>query len=943
MQAYFLVTLAIIALFSDCQRLKIMVLSLRSIHIYTMSENNDLKSADSANSDALQTIEEQPLQAPRGASAFARVLYRKLQAAMEAHNDAESFNLLLQLMKESPEDASASQLARKIGQRIYKDVAKELPVVLSGGNMNQIAQLVSKLRLMADDAQLAELPGFRTAAEKVDAAERKYWEDMLLSGICKMRETENLRDRESMAVSIENFVVAKKLQLNAEQKSMVERVHAAWAKHCHMEDLREKLIIQQNDFELIQRRVATKRDLRQCRDDLKFCYDATLALRELPETGDLLEKIDASIKQVKGILFAQLRRKTIVRSVTVLIIAAIIFVVFMISYAFITAGGKRDDLHNVRGARNLAAVQDKVEGLEPLRWLRAMVSPSYSEELELSATWLAEYYALCKKLEEIEPKLRDAVEALNNPGVSPAQMTSGLVILEQADTLSSELDSRFTRQCKPELRELMTAYNNRMVDIRPSVLGRFTAPSPDMSLEDLNKLYEEYLGCRSLLKVTDEEHQEIRRAFTSSVSVVLSRMSAEAPTPDQAAAIVAEFDKYNSSMQLDKELRDSLADYSRRFKLFNELPQTLTGVKDFASYVSTIQACGDCYNRVPGAISMAELSAIVGQEDAAMRAYKLAEFSESNPLDIEGADVPAYLQKIRAVYADGAPLYELASKTTLMNDLMTDICTDPNNVWKKGLTRVIGYGNYVHTGKLVGDKTVQQFNIRGQSSGKPAVAHPKSEPVEVKLDGQRRAMGFVLDDMKSGKVTPVQLLMNVARHNEPGCPVFARAYLFRQAMRMLEELDPTVSGLAFSPSLKADIEAFKQLPGMSEMKRGCWLPSHKLATENAYDAFFSSIAGHDYRQEILASIMPITDSVCSFAGFIDAEGKPVLLSQDEQPLYLLKNGQIQSFSNTQEAPYTPLFKITLPGAASAPQAAEVAPAAAEAEAEAPAEPTATEG
>lgn len=921
-----------------------MLLSPRSIHLYTMSENNDRNSADSANATPLQTLEDQPLQAPKGASAFARVLYRKLQAAMDAHDDVESFNLLLQLIKESPDDAAASQLARKIGQRIYKDVAKELPVVLSGGNMSQIAQLVSKLRLMADDAQLAELPGFRSAADKVDAAERKYWEAMLLSGICKMRETANIRDRESMAVSIENFVVAKKLQLNAEQKAMVDKVHADWAQHCHLEELREKLRAQQEDFELIQKRVATKRDLRQCRDDLKFCYDATAALRELPETGDLLEKIDASLKHVKAVLFAQLRRKTIVRSVTVLIIAAIIFIIVTVTYAFISAGGMRDDLHNARGARNLTMVQGKLEGLEPLRWLRSMLSPSYAEELELSSAWLEEYHSLCKKLDEIEPKLRMSVEALNNPGVSPAQMTSGLVVLEQADKMCSELDSRFNRQCKPELRELMAAYTNRMADIRPSVLGRFSAPSPDMTLEDLNKLYEEYQGCRSLLKVTDEEHQEIRRAFTSSVSVVLSRMSAEAPTPEQAASIVEEFDKYNSSMQLDKELRDSLADYSRRFKLFNELPQTLTTVTDLASYVTTIEACGDCYDRVPGAISVAELTEIVGQENAAMRAYKLAEFTVSNPLEIEAADVPAYLQKIRAIYADGAPLFELSSKTEKLNDLITDVCTDPQNVWKKGLTRFIGYGNYVHTGKLVGEKKVQQFNIRGQSSGKPALAHPKSEPVEVKLADQRRAMGFVPEDLKSGKITPAQLLMNIARHNEPGCPVFARAYLFRQTMRMIEELDPTVSGLAFSPSLKADIEAFKQLPGMSEKKRGCWLPSHKLDEEKAYEEFFASIAAHDYRQEILAAIMPITDSVCSFAGFIDVEGKPVLLSQDEQQLYLLKNGQILPFVNTQEAPYTPLFKITLPAAASAPQATEPAAAATAEEApEAPAEPATTEG
>lgn len=903
-----------------------------------MSDKVENNPSRNASSDASQSVNEQILQAPKGASAFARVLYRKLQAAMQAGDDSESFNLLLQLMKESPEDSSAATLARQIGQRIYKEVAKELPVVLSSGNMNQIAQMVSKLRLMADDAQLAELPGFRTAAEKVDAAERKYWSAMLLSGLCKMRETSNIRDREAMAGSIENFVVAKKLQMTPEQKSMVDKVHADWAQHCHIEKLREKLSEQQADFDLICKRVSAKKDLRQCRDDLKFCYDATSALRELPEAGDLAEQIETKLKQVKGILFAQLRRKAIVRSVTVMIIAAVVFVIVSVTYAFISAGGKCEDLRNARGARNLTLVQSKVEGLEPLRWLRAMLSPSYAEELEHSAAWLEQYKTLCTKLDEVEPKLSLAVEALSNPGVSPAQMTAGLVVLEQAANLSKEMDSRFNRRCKPSLTELMQAYNNRMADIRPTVLGRFSAPSPDMNLEDLNKLYEEYQGCRSLLKVTEEEHSEIRRAFTSAVSVVLSRMSAEAPTPEQAAAIVSEFDKYNGGMQLDAELRASLEDYARRFKLFNELPQTLRSVDSLEAYVAAIAACGDCYNRVPSAISPAELSALVGQEDAAMRAYKLAEFTAAEEVTLEPAEVLSNLQKIRAVYVDHAPLYELAKKTEKLNDLINDVCSDPNNVWKKGLTRIIGYGNYVHTGKAVGDNKVQQFNIRGERSGKPAQGHPKSVPAEVKLDGQRAAMGFVPDKVKNGTVTPVELLMNIARHQEPGCPVFARAYLFRQTFRMIEELDAYSSGMAFSKSLREDIAAFKQLPGMNAKQRGCWLPSHKVEEEKAYDAFFASIATHDYRAEILAAILPITDSACDFAGYIDAQGKPVLRSEDSQQLFLLKNGHIVPFLNTEEAPYTPLFRINLPGAAPA-RPIDAEPASAPAEVSAEPEPT----
>ena len=854
------------------------------------------------------------VETPDDAAPYARVLYRKLQTALQAGNEMEGFNLVLQLLKENPEDQTAAQLQRRIGQRVYKEAAKELSQVLSDGNLSRIAQLVNRLRMMADEKQLSALPGYRTAAARVDEAEYRYWNAMLLSGISKMKDTKDIREREAMAVSIEKFAASKKLSFLPEHRAMVDKVHADWNHHCHLEELRASFREQETVYLEIKNRVNTGTDLRLCRDELIRCQDNVAELKELPETEELLKRVADTLQKVRSTLFARTRRKAIISSVVGIVITLAVLTFALLIYAFASAGSREDSIRNARMARNLQKVQDYVQGIEPLRPLRTMLSGAYADELAVSADWLAQHQELNKNLASVETELKDAVAALNTPGVTPAQMTNGLVVVEKAGKLCKELDSRFNCQANDSIRTLIESYTNCMAEIRPTVLSRFTAPSSQLNLEQLDSLYKEYLGCRELLKVTYEEHEDIRRAFTSAVSSELSRLSAAAPTPEEAAAIVADFDKYNASMKLDPSLRASLADYSRRFALFNELPQKLLTVKSLPDYIAAVKACGDCYNRVPNAVSMAEVESMVGKENAAMRAYKFNAFFKA-PADAPvDAQVLPELLKYRAVYADGASLYSAVDKTKEVEDAITDLCTDSKRFWRNGYVRCIGHGNWVYTGAKVGENKMRQFNSKGVLYGKTLSPKSKDDTLTpVRLADCRSAMGFSSEKLKAGSVTPAQLLMNVARFEDASCPVFARAYLYRQAVLMIDSLDPKASGVAFSPSLKADIEAFKKLPKVAEKQYGCWMQGHKLATETPYNEFFAKAAQHDYVAEILASILPITDAVATYAGFLDAEGKPIRVLPGDDVLYVMKNGVMQPHTEAEKTPYLPVFILTLPG------------------------------
>ena len=853
------------------------------------------------------------VETPDEAAPYARVLYRRLQAALDAGNDMEGFNIVLQLLKENPQDETAMQLQRQLGQRVYKEAARELSAVLSDGNLNRIAQLVKRLRMMAAERQLCDLPGYRTAAAKVDEAERRYWNAMLLSGISKMKDTPDIREREAMAASVEKFAASKKLSFTPEHKALIDRVHADWAHHCHLEELRKSFREQEAFYLEIKVRVNAGTDLKLSREELTRCLDAVTELRELPEAEDLQKRINDTLQKVRSILFAQTRRKAIISSIAGIAITILVFSVALVIYAFAGAGSRADTLRNARTARNLALVQDYVEGIEPLRPLRTALSSSYEDELAASAAWLAEHKALCEQLEQIEGELKDAVSALNSPGVTPAQMTGGLVVVEKATKICKELDSRFNYQAKEAVKSLIQSYTNSMAEIRPTVLSRFTSPSSQLTLEQLDSLYKEYVNCRELLKVTYEEHEDIRRAFTAAVSAELSRMSAAAPTPDAATAIVAEFDKYNESMKLDPSLRASLADYSRRFTLFNELPQKLLTIKTLPEYIEALKVCGDCYNRVPNAVPVSTVEAMVGKEDAAMRAYKYNEFFKATDAVAAPEQMMPQLLKYKSVYANGTSLYEAVQKNEAINDAITDLCTDSKRFWRKGFVRVVGSGDWVYTGAKIGEDKVRQYNSKGELYGK--ILSPKSKKdglAPVRLHDCRAEMGFSPEKLKAGTVTPAQLLMNVARFTDPACPVFARAYLFRQMVLVMDELDPMASGIAFSPSLKADVEAFKKLPKVADKQYGCWMQGHKLNTETPYIKFFESIASHDYMAEILASILPITDATATYAGFLDAQGNVIRVIPGEDALYVMKDGAMVPHTAEEKTPYLPLFVLSLP-------------------------------
>ncbi len=875
-----------------------------------------LETDEQPTSDVVEDIvQPSDLVVPKGASAFARALYRKLASVLGSGQDEESFNMVQQLLREAPQDAILLKLARQLGRNLYKAEAAQLPDVLASGNVGLITQSVRKLRQMAPEEELVGLVGYRDAAALVDASERKRWQSMLLSALGKLRDATDLRVKEDMAINIEIYAREKRLSFTPEQTALITRVHEDWSRYCRAEKLRAEYARQLDMFRATEQKILLRQDLQKAEIELHDRHKAVSEITELHEAEDLLELIEKQQKKVRAILVARHRRKIIIRSTICVVLTVIFLAIATVVFTYLRADSLRNSIVLGMQDKQVLAVSDLVGGIDPMRGFYKSVHPGYVEALEQADAWLRIYNAYQAEIAEVTPALSEATDLLGKQDVTAAQLTGGLVLVDKVRRVEARLQEEYNSSAPEEPTVLMRKFNERLSEIRPGVLARFRQPLPTDGMEEIRALYAEFLLCTDVLQVTEEEAAAVRRAIQDAVAERLHRMSRLSLDPRQAEAALAEYDKYAESLPLLPALRSELAAYAEQTRRFDALPDTLRSVSTLEEFAAAIESCGDCYRSVDSAVSADEVRALCGTEDAAMRAFKLADFAADAGHALEPAQILPSLQAVRSIYADGASVYTLA-RPDRIERLIGRMVSDRNNAWSSGLM-CARQDSSVYVGSVSGSgerRVMTLANGQGRPSRRRvnlrAAAVAELKPVV--LAGQRAAMGFEESALMEGKVTPARLIMNVARHAETNCPAQARAYMFGFAVQMAEALDPYSSGLAFSESLRADIAAYKAMLASNPIYPGCWYVMHGIAVDNRWLEFFSQVATHDYYAEILNAVLPITDSTCAYAGYVSASGQTVRCREGNEQLYILKDGAIKPYEGTQERPYTPLFIITLP-------------------------------
>lgn len=855
------------------------------------------------------------LQEPKGISAFGRALYRKLKNSLDTGRDEECFNMVQQLLKESPYDEALNALSHKLGKQLYKTAAAQLPAVLAAGRLAHVTQLVTRLRSMAEESELENLVGYRDAAAMVDAAERKRWQSSLMAALCKMRETTDLKAREELALSIEMFAQEKRLTLTPEQTALIARVHEDWCRYCRLQKLRAEYNKQLDAYHATEKKVTLRQELSRCEHDLHEHRKRTEELKELPEAVDLLALIEKLQKKVRAILVAQHRRKVIIRSSICVAVTTILLILAVLAFAYMRGSSLKSDIEQGMAEKRVHDVAQLVGGIDPMRTFCKAVHSGYEVALATADAWIRVHNGYQNDIKELTPQLFEATEKLISPTVTAAELTSGLVLVDKVRRIEDKLKAEFNSSAAKEPTALMAKFNERLAEIRPKVLDRFLHPAVGEDLDALKALHEEFLACSSLLNITEQEAAEVRSAMQDVAAAALRRMSRRSLEPQIAQEAVDTYDRYAEVLPLRPELRDELLAYADRTRAFAELPNTLKTVTDMQGYAAAIEACSDCYASVPQAFTPQEARDLMGKENDAMHAYQLKEFRSADSHPLAPEQILPHLQAVKGIYADGQSVYQL-SKPKALDRILTRIFDNRNKVWGDGLHSVKIKSTVVVGTLDKGERSIRIVNnnrtpLQRNNPRKISKAEVDTGIV-LKLSGARKAMGFDQKALREGSITPARLMLNIAAYNSPSCPEYARAYLFEQIVGLAQNMDPYSSGLAFSQSMREDIAAFEALAAKYNLYPGCWLNMHEAKHDAAFREFFDKVASHDYYAEILNSVMAITDSRCTYAGYVNAEGKPVRCREGEEKLYLIKDGTIAPYAGTPERPYTPLFIVTLP-------------------------------
>ena len=117
----------------------------------------------------------------------------------------------------------------------------------------------------------------------------------------------------------------------------------------------------------------------------------------------------------------------------------------------------------------------------------------------------------------------------------------------------------------------------------------------------------------------------------------------------------------------------------------------------------------------------------------------------------------------------------------------------------------------------------------------------------------------------------------------PSCPPLARAYIYDRLMRIVRcHPSSEMSGLSFSPTMRADFRSFENVCRACrlDLRDGLWLTDSPRNTRlnEIFATWFAERRGRNYSREISDNFAELVDIHPRYAGFIGRDGRIVLRS-----------------------------------------------------------------
>lgn len=837
-----------------------------------------------------------------------KMLYQRYRSACMAHNDAEAFDLLEEILKLEPEDSEAIAQKTAVGKRLASSYAPELAEAVASGEVEKITRMLEKLQRYASDEYLQMLPDYASAKAIYRAEQTRVAKEKLKALIDEFSQLQEPFARHEKASSIQDFAEKNGLVLEPETQAGIAGAHEAWEQLCRESEQYEEFNTLADEYKQLQQKVSLREELQNCRVELELLRERTRQLTEVSEADYLVEQIDKTMRKVMRAQQEQKKKKLVLRGFTWGGLALLAAAGGLCVYAHTSVETRCQELAQVLSNKNIQGTRVLVDKAYPMAYIYKKMDAGYTELLNRASAWLKAYDVHADKVAAYEKWLD---EHLGKSSLSQSETL--LENIGRGETLLSELANVFGLTPSAELIRKHKQFCSEVISLKQKAFDKYRNPPGDVGLEVLANQYKEYVGLRHLMEFSGEENTVIQQAFRQRAERVLFQNVEDARELNKA---IEQCKKYMSSLELPSEILDRLIALRNELQEYQNLDQQLKQCSTLDEYIRTLRKCEKYLGAVSGSCTPDMLASFAHRlpdilfrmrADALSRKY--ARMSDS--------ELRSKLERIRQVYSGKASLFSDFNKTKYSGIVDKMTLPESGAHWSDKFRQII-CGDKVYIGKIskVNDiPYVREVTPNGKLSDEALKINGVYKNIPLVMKTLRANVGISRMDLQRCVLLPTNLMSSLAKANDKTYSPLARAYLFGLCVQMLDCVDEEDSGVLLSAQLRKDIAAFNELSRwLSRHKiplaENCWTKRHSLEAERKINRFFESVANKDYAADIMESVDRLRSKECELVGYVNKEGNYVpLKTKKSDKMYQFSNGKLVEHMDGKGAPYAPVFVI----------------------------------
>ncbi len=871
-----------------------------------------------------------PASAKSGANPQTKNMYRELRGAVAARNHELIFDILSRIIEQDPQDAGAREQRAETGRWLCDANSGEVAAVLASQDKTAIRKTVERFRAWVDESYLkANVPSYTQAAQVADIMRNAELKRELEALFARLSGMEDVQRRHVLEEEISRFTINNGVELSDEQQGVLSEVRDAWAARKLSEERSQMLEEAEETLAGIRENYRSAENP----DEALTIYAADLLkLRQELSEKEPFPELDAFYARVvkyqdnaRARQAARRRQKWLRRTVAAVIAWVFLGAACGVGYLYSTVDAQTYNIYEGLKGKDYGYLQQVVSSdTWSLVTGYRKVSSEYELAYQRADEWLKKRK---KKIAKFGEELKTVEQESDN--LDMMKMMSALDSWSEAMGLASELQQVYGYNPTIDEAAVLEGYKVALMQRRGAIMASFLDKPGNMTFDDMVARNKVFAVMSLHLEFTPEETDKYHCTLNEYAEGKL--LHAERYPWQISVAELDEslrtFDTYAAELELNAGIRERLErlkaqahNYSQREKRLANC-STMQGYLDtlhsFNEYMklSTLSAYKDEWLKVlPSKLpSMACTLAV----DARPRVK--SSLNKTKP-----EEYSLTLKAVKDIFSGGSKDVYMGNYNRSIRHIIDKLLPPgerSSSIWPAQAEQYYANKIYVtdarkNKPRINGEEYIYPLNARGELEQKVAVLHALPHK-RLKLDSMRDALGFKREPMVQLQVSPVQLMMNIARNKDDGFPALACAYLFDQCVEMLSyyEMSPA-SGLAFSPLLRADLEAFRAMKSKHPLRPGCWLEAHSTKSEQEWRRFFAGIDDHNYKAEVCAAVDALLKAKLTYAGFIREDGLEMCVKSgvSDSKLYFVDfRGDspvcVPYRPGERCLPYTPLFVL----------------------------------